>query len=144
MGLLLVVLAGCSDDRLPSEPSFDQAGQDAACGEVVSRLAPGMTYGAGYDVVNATLTAAQTSALLARQGDAQGAAYWRKQPSQTLVYTCTFTGPVPSATAEPGPWPPGQLPVDGGMGPQRTFLVDVAGHATEVHLPFPTPEETCG
>jgi hypothetical protein len=143
-GPLLVVLAGCGGGDVPSGPSFDQSGQDAVCGKVAERLAPGMTYGAGTDLVNAPLTASQMSALLARQGDAKSAAYWRKQRSETLVYTCTFSGPVPSATAEPGPCPPGQIPVADGSGPQRTFLVDAAGHATEEHLPFPIPEETCG
>jgi hypothetical protein len=142
MGLLLVVVAGCGNGHFRARPSFDQAGQDAACRNVVDRLAPGMTYGTGVGLVNAPLTASQMSALLARQGDAQSANFWSRQPSQTLVYTCEFSGPTPSA--EPATCPAGQIPMVDGVGPQRTFLVDAAGHATEQRLPFPMSEPTCG
>jgi hypothetical protein len=138
------LVTGCNDG--PARPVFDQAGQDEACSKAVARLAPGMTYGDALGLVNAPLTSGQVAGLLDRQGDAQGAEYWRGQDS-AKVYLCTFAKPVSTEpevlTAPPIPCPPGEIPVVNGLGEQRTFYVDAEGHATEVKLPLPQPEETC-
>jgi len=146
---LLLALGGCGrgDDGSTSlprgVPSFDAEGQDAACSKAVARLAPGYTYGDGYGFINVPLTAEQTAALLARQGDAAGAAYWRKREPKTLVYTCNFSAPRPSSTPEPPSCPAGQMPVGDDVGAQRVFLVDAEGHSTEQRLPSGFAMETC-
>lgn len=59
---------------------------------------------------------------------------WASQRPDTMVYTCNFAGPL--STSQPTFWncPAGQIMQDNGP-PSRTFLVDAAGHATEVKIP---------
>ncbi len=92
-----------------------------------------MTYGAGTGLINAPLTAQQTTALLRQERDKPGADYWMQQAPKDLVYTCTFTGPAASPRTHPCPARPSQ----------RTFLVDAAGHATLLRLPSASPQKTC-
>ena len=99
-----------------------------------------MTYDDSFTAL--PLTTVMTARMLHQQGDTEHATYWRGRPPQDLVYTCNFHGPVPTASAEPGPCPAGQDPVVIGVGPLRSFLVDAEGHATEMRFPTP-PVETC-
>jgi hypothetical protein len=149
MTLLLVV--GCGEHSasrpttagLPTDTASGKAAQDTACGKVLQRVAPGMTYGVSPTLDNADMTAADAQRSLASTGDRTSAAYWGQQPPAEAVYVCNFTEAAPTSYAPIGPCPTGQIAQVGGPGAQRTFLVDGSGHATEYKVEQPEDSASC-
>jgi hypothetical protein len=137
--MTLFLVAGCGEHSAakpataghPTDTASGKTAQDIACGKVLQRVAPGMTYGVSPTLDNAYMTAADAQRSLASTGDRTSAAYWGQQPPAEAVYVCSFTASASTSYASTGPCPTGQIPQVGGPGALRTFLVDGSGHTTE-------------
>jgi hypothetical protein len=116
------------------------AEQERVCAAARPRLAPELSE-PGVGLVSIPTSALQMAALLAQQGDEQGAAYWRKQPAGEPVFQCSYTRPWQPGRTLPV-CPAGQSPVGGPLD-LRTFFVDARGHATEWRSLVPVPTGTC-